>query len=259
MTVHFIGAGPGARRPHHAARARPPGALPGLPLCGLARAEGASRRIARPAPASIDTAPMTLDEIEAEFAARPRGRRGRGAAALRRPVGLERAWASSCAGCDELGIPYTITPGVPSFAAAAAALGRELTLPEVAQSVVLTRMSGPRLLDAASARRSPAFAATGATLAIHLADPCARPHRGGAHAALRRGLPGRDRVSAPPGRTSASSRARSATIAALAADADRAHGADPGRAGARRRGFPRERALRPVLSASLPRRQRGER
>ena len=65
-----------------------------------------------------------------------------------------------------LGIAYDITPGVPAFAAAAAALGQELTLPGIAQSVVLTRTA---------VRASPcrprdlaAFAATGATLAIHL-------------------------------------------------------------------------------------------
>jgi precorrin-4/cobalt-precorrin-4 C11-methyltransferase len=68
---------------------------------------------------------------------------------------------------DTLGIPYTITPGVPAFAAAAAALGRELTLPEVAQSVVLTRTSG-RASTMPPGEKLAAFAATGATLAIHL-------------------------------------------------------------------------------------------
>jgi precorrin-4/cobalt-precorrin-4 C11-methyltransferase len=68
---------------------------------------------------------------------------------------------------EGLGIPYTVTPGVPAFAAAAAALGRELTLPEVAQSVVLTRTPGRA--SAMPARETlDAFAATGATLAIHL-------------------------------------------------------------------------------------------
>ncbi len=65
------------------------------------------------------------------------------------------------------GIPYTITPGVPSFAAAAAALGQELTLPEVAQSLVLTRTSG-RASAMPQTETLEAFAATRATLAIHL-------------------------------------------------------------------------------------------
>ncbi len=68
------------------------------------------------------------------------------------------------------GIPYTLTPGVPAFAAAAAALGSELTVPEVAQSVVLTRMPG-RASAMPQAEQLAAFAATGATLAIHLAIP----------------------------------------------------------------------------------------
>ena len=67
----------------------------------------------------------------------------------------------------EAGIAYTVTPGVPSFAAAAAALGQELTLPEVAQSVVLTRTSG-RASAMPPGETLEAFAATGATLAIHL-------------------------------------------------------------------------------------------
>src|SRR5262249_44815973 len=69
---------------------------------------------------------------------------------------------------DRSGIPYTLTPGVPAFSAAAALLGRELTVPEVTQSVVLTRVSGraSRMPESESLAR---FAETGATLAIHLA------------------------------------------------------------------------------------------
>jgi precorrin-4/cobalt-precorrin-4 C11-methyltransferase len=65
------------------------------------------------------------------------------------------------------GIAYTVTPGVPSFAAAAAVLGRELTLPGVAQTVVLTRTSG-RASAMPPREQLAAYAATGATLAIHL-------------------------------------------------------------------------------------------
>jgi precorrin-4/cobalt-precorrin-4 C11-methyltransferase len=68
---------------------------------------------------------------------------------------------------DAMGIPWTVTPGVPSFAAAAAALGAELTLPGVAQSVILTRTPG-RASSMPPGETLAAFAATGATLAIHL-------------------------------------------------------------------------------------------
>ena len=111
---------------------------------------------------------------------------------------------------DALGIPYTLTPGVPAFAAAAAALGRELTLPEVAQIVVLTRTSG-RASAMPETETLAAFAATGATLAIHLSIHAIEQGRGRAHAVLRRRLPGRRGVRARRGRTSASCAARSAT------------------------------------------------
>ncbi|ODN69839.1 Precorrin-4 C(11)-methyltransferase [Methylobrevis pamukkalensis] len=68
---------------------------------------------------------------------------------------------------DALGIPYDVTPGVPSFAAAAALLRQELTLPGVAQSLVLTRTSG-RASAMPERETLAAFAATGATLAVHL-------------------------------------------------------------------------------------------
>src|SRR4029079_697364 len=69
---------------------------------------------------------------------------------------------------ERRGIPYTLTPGVPAFAAAAAALGCELTVPEVAHAVVLTRVPG-RASRMPEGETLAAFAATGATLAIHLA------------------------------------------------------------------------------------------
>ena len=87
------------------------------------------------------------------------------------------------------GIPYTLTPGVPAFAAAAAALGRELTLPEVAQSLVLTRVSG-RASAMPAGETLAGFGATGATLAIHLGIHALGADRGRADAALRRRLPG---------------------------------------------------------------------
>ena len=75
---------------------------------------------------------------------------------------------SSCGGWNVAASPYTLTPGVPAFAAAAAALGRELTVPGVAQTVVLTRVSG-RASAMPPGETLAAYAATGATLAVHLA------------------------------------------------------------------------------------------
>src|SRR3546814_21028248 len=66
-----------------------------------------------------------------------------------------------------IGIPFSVTPGVPSFAAAAAAIGAELTLPELGQSVILTRTPG-RASAMPPGESLSAFGATGATLAIHL-------------------------------------------------------------------------------------------
>jgi precorrin-4/cobalt-precorrin-4 C11-methyltransferase len=117
----------------------------------------------------VDTAPMTLDEIEAELVAA----HGAGLDVARLHSGdlsVYSALAEQLRRLERRGIPYTLTPGVPAFAAAAAALGRELTVPEVAQSVVLTRMGG-RASRMPEGERLAAFAATGATLAIHLAIP----------------------------------------------------------------------------------------
>jgi precorrin-4/cobalt-precorrin-4 C11-methyltransferase len=117
----------------------------------------------------VDTAPMTLDEIEAEVVAA----HGAGHDVARLHSGdlsVYSALAEQLRRLERRGIPYTLTPGVPAFAAAAAALGRELTVPEVAQSVVLTRMGG-RASRMPEGERLAAFAATGATLAIHLAIP----------------------------------------------------------------------------------------
>jgi len=65
------------------------------------------------------------------------------------------------------GIPYAIVPGVPAYAAAAAALGQELTIPEIAQSVVLTRVA-MKSSSMPPGETLENFARTGATLAIHL-------------------------------------------------------------------------------------------
>jgi precorrin-4/cobalt-precorrin-4 C11-methyltransferase len=115
----------------------------------------------------VDTAPMSLDEIEAEYVAAHQA--GHDVARLHSgDLSVWSAVAEQIRRLEKHGIPYTMTPGVPAFAAAAAALGRELTIPEVAQSLVLTRVSG-RASPMPSGETLAAFGATGATLAIHLA------------------------------------------------------------------------------------------
>jgi precorrin-4/cobalt-precorrin-4 C11-methyltransferase len=166
MTVHFIGAGPGAA---DLITVRGRDLLARCPVCLYAGSIVPSELLAHcPSGARIvDTAPMTLDEIEAEFAAAQAA--GRDVARLQSgDLSVYSALAEQLRRLERHGIPYTLTPGVPAFAAAAAALGCELTVPEVAQSVVLTRMPG-RASAVPAGERLAAFAATGATLAIHLA------------------------------------------------------------------------------------------
>jgi precorrin-4/cobalt-precorrin-4 C11-methyltransferase len=115
----------------------------------------------------IDTAPLSLDEIEAEFVAADAA--GHDVARLHSgDLSIFSALAEQLRRLDRRNIPYTLTPGVPAFAAAAAALQCELTVPEVAQSVVLTRVGG-RASRMPERETLAAFAATGATLVIHLA------------------------------------------------------------------------------------------
>ena len=107
------------------------------------------------------------DEIEAEFAAAHAS--GLDVARLHSgDLSIYSALAEQLRRLRRRGIPYTLTPGVPAFAAAAAALECELTVPEIAQSVVLTRVGG-RASRMPEAEKLAAFAATGATLAVHLA------------------------------------------------------------------------------------------
>jgi precorrin-4/cobalt-precorrin-4 C11-methyltransferase len=166
MTVHFIGAGPGAP---DLITLRGRDLLARCPVClyagslvpkGLLRHCPGGARI-------VDTAPLTLDAIEAEFLRAHAA--GEDVARLHSgDLSVWSAMGEQLRRLNALAIPYTITPGVPSFAAAAAALGRELTLPEIAQSVVLTRISG-RASAMPEHETLANFARTGATLAIHLA------------------------------------------------------------------------------------------
>lgn len=166
MTIHFIGAGPGAA---DLITVRGRDLLARCPVCLYAGSVVPTQLLTHcPAGARIiDTAPMTLDQIEAEFV--EANAAGMDVARLHSgDLSIYSAVAEQTRRLERLGIPYTLTPGVPAFSAASALLGRELTVPGVAQSVVLTRVSG-RASAMPESEKLTTFAATGATLAIHLA------------------------------------------------------------------------------------------
>jgi precorrin-4/cobalt-precorrin-4 C11-methyltransferase len=165
VTIHFIGAGPGApdlltlRGRDLIARSQVclyAGSLVAKELLGFCP----------PNARIVDTAPLALAEIVEEF----RRAHAAGHDVARLHSGDLSVWSAmgeQLRALDRRGIPYDVTPGVPSFAAAAAALKRELTLPALAQSLVLTRTSG-RASPMPEKETLANFAATGATLAIHL-------------------------------------------------------------------------------------------
>lgn len=166
MTVHFIGAGPGAA---DLLTLRGRDLLAACPVCLYAGSIVPPAMLAHCGPGArlVDTAPLSLDEIEAEYVRAHAA--GQDVARLHSgDLSIYSAVAEQTRRLARLGIPFTLTPGVPAFAAAAAALGVELTVPEVAQSLVITRVSG-RASAMPAGERLEAFAATGATLAIHLA------------------------------------------------------------------------------------------
>jgi len=166
MTVHFIGAGPGAA---DLITVRGRELIARCPVC-LYAGSIVPRGLLDFCPKNariVDTAPLTLDQIEAEFVAADGA--GHDVARLHSgDLSIFSALAEQLRRLDRRNIPYALTPGVPAFAAAAAALECELTVPEVAQSVVLTRVGG-RASKMPERERLAAFAATGATLVIHLA------------------------------------------------------------------------------------------
>ena len=165
MTVHFIGAGPGSP---DLITVRGRDLIGCCPVCLYAGSLVPQALLAYCPPGAriVDTAPMTLDEIAGEFQAAHAA--GQDVARLHSgDLSIWSALGEQLRRLDRLEIPYTITPGVPAFAAAAAALALELTLPEVAQSVVLTRTSG-RASPMPELETLEAFAATRATLAVHL-------------------------------------------------------------------------------------------
>ena len=165
MTIHFIGAGPGAP---DLITVRGRNLIARCPVCLYAGSLVPKAILGHCPPDAriVDTAPMSLDEIIAECAAATEA----GLDVARLHSGDLSVWSAlgeQTRRLDVIGIPYTVTPGVPAFAAAAAALRRELTLPEVSQSVVLTRTPG-RASAMPPTETLAAFAATRATLAIPL-------------------------------------------------------------------------------------------
>ncbi|MDQ7909700.1 precorrin-4 C(11)-methyltransferase [Phytohabitans sp. ZYX-F-186] len=166
MTVHFIGAGPGAA---DLITVRGRDLIAASPVCLYAGSLvpaallDACPRGAR----KVDTARLTLDEIVAEMIAA----HGAGQDVARLHSGdpsVFSAMAEQMRRLDAAGVPYDVTPGVPAFAAAAATLRRELTVPGVGQTVILTRVTGqatpmPPTEDLAT------LAASRALLVIHLA------------------------------------------------------------------------------------------
>ncbi len=165
MTIHFIGAGPGAP---DLITLRGRDLIASSPVCLYAGSLVPQALLAHCPPGAkiINTAPLSLDEIITELAAAHAA--GQDVARLHSgDLSVWSAMGEQLRRLRALNIPYDVTPGVPSFAAAAAALATELTLPGLTQSVVLTRTSG-RATAMPEAENLPAFAATGATLAIHL-------------------------------------------------------------------------------------------
>jgi precorrin-4/cobalt-precorrin-4 C11-methyltransferase len=166
VTIHFIGAGPGAA---DLITVRGRDILARCPVCLYAGSLVPPELLAHCQPGTrlIDSAPLTLDQIEAQYVESHQA--GLDVARLHSgDLSLYSALAEQLRRLERRGIPYTLTPGVPAFAAAAAVLGRELTVPGLAQSVVLTRMPG-RASRMPGTERLATFAASGATLAIHLA------------------------------------------------------------------------------------------
>ena len=165
MTVYFIGAGPGDPELLTKKAERVIGACPVCLYAGSLVPE----EVVACAPEGarvMDTAPMTLDETHAEILVAHQ--RGEDVARVHSgDPSLYGAIAEQMRRLDSLGIEYDVTPGVPAFAAAAASLKSELTLPEIAQTVIVTRTT----MKASAMPEGEGLATlgrSGATLAIHL-------------------------------------------------------------------------------------------
>ncbi|MEP1766529.1 MAG: precorrin-4 C(11)-methyltransferase [Sulfitobacter sp.] len=165
MTIHFIGAGPGAA---DLLTLRGRDIIANSPVC-LYAGSLVPKEILSHCPSDahiVNTAGMDLDAILAEMQLAHAA--GQDVARLHSgDLSVWSAMGEQMRRLRALDIPVSVTPGVPSFAAAAAALGAELTLPGLAQSVVLTRTPG-RASSMPEGESLTNFATTGATLAIHL-------------------------------------------------------------------------------------------
>ncbi len=165
MTVHFIGAGPGAP---DLITLRGLRLIERCPVC-LYAGSLVPAAIVAAAPAGarvVDTAPLNLDEIVAEMKAADAA--GLDVARVHSgDIALYGAVAEQMRRLDALGIAYDLTPGVPAFAAAAALLGTELTLPELSQTVILTR-TAVRASPMPAREDLATLGASGATLVLHL-------------------------------------------------------------------------------------------
>jgi precorrin-4/cobalt-precorrin-4 C11-methyltransferase len=165
LTVHFIGAGPGAP---DLITVRGLRLLQRCPVCLYAGSLVPPEMLTAvpPGALAVDTAPLTLDEIVGHMVAAHEN--GLDVARLHSgDPSLYGAIAEQMRRLKTLGIPFDVTPGVPSFAAAAAALGCELTLPEISQTVILTR-TATRSSPMPNGEALERLGASGATLAVHL-------------------------------------------------------------------------------------------
>jgi precorrin-4/cobalt-precorrin-4 C11-methyltransferase len=166
MTVHFIGAGPGAA---DLLTLRAVRLISRSPVCVYAGTyiDGEILANCPPDAELIDSAELDLDQITAHLVAAHRA--GREVARLcSGDPSIYSALAEQVRRLDRSDVPWDVTPGVPAYAAAAALLGRELTVPEVAQTVILTRA------QRASTAMPPSeslelLAKSRATLVLHLA------------------------------------------------------------------------------------------
>ncbi|ATE53388.1 precorrin-4 C(11)-methyltransferase [Actinosynnema pretiosum] len=166
MTVHFIGAGPGAA---DLLTVRAVQRITTSPVCLYAGAlvPVAVLEHCPPGAKLVDTANLTLDEIVHELAEAHRA--GHDVARLHSgDPSVFSAVAEQMRRLDAEGVPYEVVPGVPAFAAAAAALKRELTVPGVGQTVVLTRTSA-RATPMPEGEDLPTLGASRATMVLHLA------------------------------------------------------------------------------------------
>ncbi|WP_431854613.1 precorrin-4 C(11)-methyltransferase [Azospirillum sp.] len=165
MTVHFIGAGPGAA---DLITVRGRDLIAKCPVCLYAGSLVPEEVVgyAPPGARVVDTAPLHLDEIIAEIQAAHA--EGKDVARVHSgDPSIYGAIAEQMRRLADLGIPYDVTPGVPAFAAAAAVLATELTLPEVAQTIILTR-TAMKSSPMPPGEELSALGASRATLAIHL-------------------------------------------------------------------------------------------